>query len=260
MGDIRELTGADYNYPADNPTSIGLWLLEPGIYYAKSGVYVRPILSGQYDGGALAIVGKYDSNRKNIFYVNQPWNGRAEVTQEAVDATSGNLVSSNMSTTLASLSDLYADPSSKTRVKITSSGSASGEHATGVGYDTYATADKATALGSHTAVRQSFSTAVGAGATTNVAGEMNIGTGPTYPTRGYNGTAYRILTGVHDGIDAHSAATVGQITPLSDTTAPTTATVGTLGKIYIDTTNGDAYMCVAVDDATPSYTWRKITS
>lgn len=52
----------------------------------------------------------------------------------------------------------------------------------------------------------------------------------------------------------------GQITPLSDSSAPTTATVGTLGKIFIDTTNADAYMCVAVDDVTPSYTWKKITA
>lgn len=50
------------------------------------------------------------------------------------------------------------------------------------------------------------------------------------------------------------------ITPLSDSTAPTTATVGRLGQIYIDTTSATAYMCTAVDDVTPSYTWKAITA
>lgn len=33
---IKVLTTADYNYPANNPTSIGLWLLDPGLYFADS--------------------------------------------------------------------------------------------------------------------------------------------------------------------------------------------------------------------------------
>ena len=51
-----------------------------------------------------------------------------------------------------------------------------------------------------------------------------------------------------------------KITPASGSGAPTTATVGILGKIYIDATNADAYMCVAVDSVTPSYTWKQITA
>ena len=77
---------------------------------------------------------------------------------------------------------------------------------------------------------------------------------------GYNNSNYRLLTGLYDGQSAHDAATVGQITPLTDSTAPTTATVGTLGKIYIDTSTATAYMCVEADTATPSYTWKQITA
>ena len=48
------------------------------------------------------------------------------------------------------------------------------------------------------------------------------------------------------------------ITPTTGASAPTTSTQGELGKIFIDTTNDDAYMCVKASGGT--YTWKKITS
>lgn len=48
------------------------------------------------------------------------------------------------------------------------------------------------------------------------------------------------------------------ITPTSASGAPTTSTIGTLGKIYIDTSTDDAYMCVKVSSGT--YTWKQITA
>lgn len=48
--------------------------------------------------------------------------------------------------------------------------------------------------------------------------------------------------------------------PLADAGAPVDDTTeGTLGKIYIDTTNKDAYICVEADSSIPTYTWKKIT-
>ena len=49
-----------------------------------------------------------------------------------------------------------------------------------------------------------------------------------------------------------------KIKPASGAAAPTTATTGDLGKIYIDTTNLDAYICV--DTTGGTYTWKKITA
>lgn len=49
-----------------------------------------------------------------------------------------------------------------------------------------------------------------------------------------------------------------KITPSSGSGAPTTSTVGTLGKIYIDTSTDAAYMCTKVNGST--YTWKQITS
>ena len=48
-----------------------------------------------------------------------------------------------------------------------------------------------------------------------------------------------------------------KITPTTNASAPTTSTQGELGKIFIDTTNDDAYMCVKASGGT--YTWKKIT-
>lgn len=49
---IKTLTTADYNYPTNNPTTIALWLLEPGAYSVPDGVSIN-----LYSGYA----GSYDS-------------------------------------------------------------------------------------------------------------------------------------------------------------------------------------------------------
>lgn len=53
-----------------------------------------------------------------------------------------------------------------------------------------------------------------------------------------------------------------QDVPLQNTFAPTTATVGKIGQIFVDTENEDGYMCVGIDDSDPLnivYTWKQIT-
>lgn len=46
---------------------------------------------------------------------------------------------------------------------------------------------------------------------------------------------------------------------LSNSSNPTTSTVGYVGQIYINTTTQDAFICTAADTVTPAYTWKKIT-
>lgn len=87
-----------------------------------------------------------------------------------------------------------------------------------------------------------------------------IEVGSTSTGYGYNNSNYRLLTGLYDPQDAHDAATKGYVDPTTDSSAPTTATVGRLGQIYVDSSTATAYMCVAVDDVTPSYTWKAITA
>lgn len=160
----------------------------------------------------------------------------------------------------ATTSMIFADPDTQYKIKIGAGASdVEGSNAIEIGHNTTATGSNSIAIG-HGASTQAFanSVAIGRNARATMNGEFHIGAG--IQNNGYLNTSYRLLTGVYDGQSAHDAATVGQITPLSDSSAPTTATVGRLGQIFIDTTNADAYMCVAVDSVTPSYTWRKITA
>ena len=92
--------------------------------------------------------------------------------------------------------------------------------------------------------------------TTNV-GEMNIGTSDA--TYGYNSSNYRLLSGVYDPQSAHDAATKGYVDgkSTSGSGAPTTSTVGTVGQLYQDTTNGKLYICT---DATNPYVWEEVGS
>ena len=127
---------------------------------------------------------------------------------------------------------------------------------TNVGDKAEATANTAIAIGTGAKASAVASIALGCLSTASQQGEMNIGVSTTI---GYNSSNYRLLTGLYDPQSAHDAATKGYVDPSTDSTAPTSATVGRLGEIFIDTINADAYMCVAVDTVTPSYTWKQIT-
>lgn len=101
------------------------------------------------------------------------------------------------------------------------------------------------------------SIALGAGTKIyNVAGLIQIGVNNESmgnPTDyGYGNTIYRVIRGLHDGVEAHDAATVAQGNTLA-TSAPTTSTVGVLGQLYTDTVNMHTYQCTAISGDT--YTW-----
>lgn len=132
------------------------------------------------------------------------------------------------------------------------------DFAIAIGNSSRAGASRATAIGNAANAAYDNSIAIGTNASTSMVGEMNIGAGTS--GRGYNSSNYRLLTGLYDPQSAHDAATKGYVDPTTDSSAPTTATVGRLGQIQIDTTTATAYMCVAVDTVTPAYTWKKITA
>lgn len=117
-------------------------------------------------------------------------------------------------------------------------------------------AEKAIALGDGASATAAGAVAVGTNASATTAGEMNIGS--TNTSFGYNSSNYRLLSGLYDGQSAHDAVNLGQITPTTDSAAPTTSTAGRLGETRIDTTDYSAYMCV--DTTGGSYTWKKITA
>lgn len=60
-GGIIELTSADYNWPTANPTSVALWLLEPGLYVSGQSYLNFQPYAGNNDGlyeGEILIVSK----------------------------------------------------------------------------------------------------------------------------------------------------------------------------------------------------------
>ena len=131
-----------------------------------------------------------------------------------------------------------------------------GKDSVGIGGNISSVGERSVSIGMNTAVTHAKSVALGAWARSTVECEVNVGTG-LQKTYGYNGTPYRIINGVHDGINNHCAATVAQGNTLA-TSAPTTATEGVLGQLYTDTTNMHTYQCTAIDTtdpANPSYTW-----
>ena len=99
-GKARELTADDYNWPTNNPASVALWLLEPGVYYSKSNVIISRDNLYTSNNSFVAIVGEYESGRKNVLSIEQPFNQDATIVQETLDATAGSLVSNSMRTFL----------------------------------------------------------------------------------------------------------------------------------------------------------------
>lgn len=97
--------------------------------------------------------------------------------------------------------------------------------------------------------------ALGAYSSATRNGEINVGT--SWGATGFNSTNYRLISGVHDGQNAHDAATVGQLDGrvIQNAGAPTTSTVGTVGQLLEDTTNGKLYICT---DAANPYVWEEV--
>lgn len=136
-----------------------------------------------------------------------------------------------------------------------------GQYAVSLGYNSAAgtnananTNTGQTALGHEATATGRSSVAIGEGSRAELQGEFNIS---ATNSNGYNSTNYRLITGVHDGQNAHDAATVAQGNTLS-TSAPTTSTAGVLGQLYTDTANMHTYQCTAIDTtdpSNPSYTW-----
>lgn len=119
-----------------------------------------------------------------------------------------------------------------------------------IGDSATSTAGSAVIIGRDARTSFNGTVALGAFSQPTRMGEVNIGT--SQASYGYNSTNYRVIGGVHDGVDVHDAATVAQGNTLSDT-APTTSTVGVLGQLYTDTTTMHTYQCTAISGGV--YTW-----
>lgn len=144
---------------------------------------------------------------------------------------------------------VFADPNTRRRIQIgASTYTASGVSGT-------------VSIGAGSSVQQDGCVAIGASsggvAAFPAKGMVHIGTADT--RYGYNSSNYRLLTGLYEPQSAHDAANKEYVDGrvLTNAGAPTTSTVGTVGQILEDTTNGKLYICT---DATDPYVWEEVGS
>ena len=208
--------------------------------------------------------------------------GSGPTVVQTTGTSTTDVMSQNATTSL-----VYADPATRTKIKIGDGAyDAEGTDGIEIGHNSKASSSYAIGIGSAAEAKGLYSVAIGYStesasngvslgfgaeargtnsvafqkSLTNAQGQVQFELASYANTEGYNNTQYRLLSGLYDPQNAHDAATKGYVDPTTDSSAPTTATVGRLGQIFIDTTNADAYMCVAVDSVTPSYTWKKINA
>lgn len=279
-GKAKVLTADDYNWPTTGTkTAVALWLLDPGLYTVlDSSVVVKDaanstvVQTGEvflvsHSASGTVQMYKFNFAANALVVVNLDSSGNISNTKTYL-SSSDVLQSTGTSTTSvmsqnAVTSMVYADPATKRKIIIGDGSSAGGADAVAIGYATNANSSSSGSIAMGTVATVEGApggVALGAGSRATVKGQMDIGcsSGPTL--YGYNNSNYRLLTGLYDGQSAHDAATVGQITPTTDSSAPTASTAGRLGEIRIDTTDNSAYMCVVSDSTTPAYEWKKITA
>ena len=260
-GAVTELTSADYDYPTNNPTSVALWLLPAGMYYAKDSVNISTSSSTSKAGG-LYNVAEVVSGVVVWYGMYSPTPSETVMLYGRTEMSTGN-EQTNASKTVATLSNIFADPSTMSKIKIGDGTSSSqGNNAVEIGHYSASTGTSSVAIGggSNAAgasqASASGAIALGAGARATVAGQFDIGSASN-TNFGYNSSNYRLLTGLYDGQSNHDAATVAQGNKLMSA-APTTTDAGVLGQLWTDTTNMHTYQLTAIDTTdpdNPSYTW-----
>ena len=282
---------------------INIWSINTGVSTASDWLLVvakkATISSGDGDGivyhfptGAEAFIRKgYRTDGSGATAVNMGVNVVQTAGNNQWDVMSQNAVTSMV----------FADPSIRQKIRIgdyatagnyaiaiggytNGQTNASGNYSTAIGGESTASGTASIAMNGGTAsgplsialkgttnANAKGSIAIGIGAVASTQGEMNIGVGGGSAAQqslyGYNGSKYRLLTGLYDPQSAHDAATKGYVDSVAGgiinggTTAPTTATVGAVGTLYsyVDTTGATPtphlMVCTVADTVTPSYTW-----
>lgn len=192
----------------------------------------------------------------------------------------------NVMSQLATSDMIYADPANKRGIRIGESASPGSNNGVAVGsyanaFGTYslalggapngsslasATGDYSVAVGSNASTNKNYGVVIGYGAeqkggvgsvslgayskTTKI-GEVNVGS--TSTSYGYNSTNYRLVTGVHDPVSAHDAATKGYVDSVAGGGLITLSYGNSTWQDFLDAYNaGEIVYCRASSAADPS--------
>ena len=162
---------------------------------------------------------RWNANTNQFDFVGEISGGGGGPTVVQTTGTSTTDVMSQNATT----SMVYADPTNKTQVQIGDNSSSNYTESVAIGKGASADNNYAVAIGGYSPSASLSAIAIGAGATamnrgaialgagasTSSTGEFNIGASNTQ--NGYNNTNYRLISGVHDPVNAHDAATKGYV-------------------------------------------------
>ena len=232
-GGITELSSADYDYPENNPVAIAIWNVEPGFYRIAPHVNIQSNTTDnawEYSSPLTVIVNNEGANTwteavaygyntilgANIgrFIITGP-NGvkdKNEIAQAPSIVTTPGNSDSQVMTQNATTSMVFADPLYRYQISIGSGAITSGARAIAIGQGASASGERAISIGAGAECIRKGGVSFGGGVTYN--GQMNIAA--TSSSYGYNNTAYRLLSGLYDGQNAHDAVTVGQVNSVID--------------------------------------------
>lgn len=235
-GGIKVLTSSDYNFPESNPDGISLWTLEEGEYLldgtlkiyttqggSKSwynGSYINILIKGKvslhYDADSDRWSNIYMTTSGSYFNENKFMYGNGNIVQTTGNST-GNVMSQDAT------SGMVYNSGDKTQIQI-GQNAHSATMAVAIGGTTLSSlateASTAQAIAIGIGSKATARSTISFGGLADTQGLMNVGTQGS--ANGYNNTNYRLITGVHDGQDAHDAVTVGQINNLIDAINTTT--------------------------------------
>lgn len=225
-GGIKELTSSDYDYPTDNPTSIALWSLPAGDYYASSTVSLvaaTPTTGATFSGASLVTItgdDSYGTKSVLVYRDNGRWDSfrvtpstgaeqahRFTLTDNIVVQTTGTSTTNVMSQN-AVTSMVFADPSTRRNIQI-GYNSTSGNESVAIGRSAgTGVASSAVALGDNASCHNNahYGVALGAYSRPTQQGQVDISTLLTTNIYGYNNSQYRLLTGLYDPQSDHDAA------------------------------------------------------
>lgn len=262
--EVKDLSRIAENYPDNNPYLLAFWTLEPGLYQYKETSGTKSVIFDSYGGivdfthdkGSLLVMRGPDGSVSCLYFSSPTTAGDTVRPQYACVKTDG--------TTLQRLTNIILETDiagnlglSQNIVKIGKGSSSNFSSTTVIGANAKAQGQWQTLLGEDTYCNggANGAVAIGKNAKADRTGEVNVGSTDT--NYGYNSTNYRVIGGVHNGVELTDAATVAQGNTLLSTT-PTTSTVGVLGQLFTDIGNMHTYQCTAIDTTDPSnpvYTW-----
>ena len=257
---ITELTSADYNWPEGGTADgIALWKLDEGWYQDTSGGRIyrdkygvdTSYTSGQYPMILISKTSVY------TFYLTLDRNN--DIRRGVTISSDGSPYSSGSQYRLLDKNDIYSNGITS-RVKLGAGGSVSANNSIGISGDCRSAYSSALGLGATVPPSCEGSIALGAysggfDSDLNAKGIIHIGSSNT--TYGYSNSNYRLLRGLYDAQSGHDAVNLSQLNGRvkQNAGAPTTSTVGTVGQLIEDTTNGKLYICT---DATNPYVWEEV--